>query len=40
MFLVVVYGFMYSHKDKNVNKFSLPTTKHFIKGEIVKLSNG
>jgi len=38
--LVVVYGFMHSHKDMNMNKFSLPTTKHFIKGESVKLSNG
>jgi len=32
--LVVVYGFMHSHKDMNVNKFRLPTTKHFIKGEV------
>jgi len=31
--LVVVYGFMHSHKDMNVNKFSLPTTKHF-KGKV------
>jgi len=31
---------MHSHKDVNVNKFSLPTTKHFIKGESVKLSKG
>jgi len=38
--LVVVYGSMHSHKDMNVNKFSLPTTKHFIKGESVKLSKG
>ena len=30
-FLVVVCGFM--DKDMNVNKFSSPTTKHFIKGE-------
>jgi len=30
--LVVVYGFMHSHKDMNVTKFSLPTTTHFIKG--------
>jgi len=38
--LVVVDGFMHSHKDMNVNKFSLPTTKHFINGESVKLSKG
>jgi len=38
--LVVVYGFMYSHKDMDVNKFTLPTTKHLIKGESVKLSKG
>jgi len=38
--LVVVYGFMHSHKDMDVNKFSLPTTKHFIKGGSVKLSKG
>jgi len=30
--LVVVYGFIYSHKDMNVNKFRIPNTKHFIKG--------
>jgi len=35
--LVVVYGFMHSHKDLYV---SLPTTKHFIKVESVKLSKG
>jgi len=23
---------MYSHKDMNVNKFRIPTTKNFIKG--------
>jgi len=28
---------MHSHKDMNGNKFSLPTSKHFIKGESVKL---
>jgi len=38
--LVVVYGFMHSLKDMNVNRFSLPTTKHFIKGESMKLSKG
>jgi len=27
-----VYGFMYPHKDMNVNKFRIPTTKHFNKG--------
>jgi len=32
IFLVVVYSFMYSHKDINVNKFKIPTTKHFFKG--------
>jgi len=31
--LVVVYGFMYSHQDMNVNKFRIPTTKHLFKGE-------
>jgi len=31
---------MQSHKDMDVNKFSLSTTKHFIKGESVKLSKG
>jgi len=31
-FLVVVYGFMDSHKDMNVNKFRIPTTKHFFEG--------
>jgi len=30
--LIVVYGFMYSHNDMNVNKFKIPFTKHFIKG--------
>jgi len=25
IFLVIVYGFMYSHKDMNVNKFRIPT---------------
>jgi len=38
--LAVVYGFMHSHKDMNVNKSSLPPTKHFIKEESVKLSKG
>jgi len=38
--LVVVYGFMHSHKYMDVNKFSSPTTKHFIKGESVKISKG
>jgi len=32
IFLVVVYRFMDSHKDMNVNKIRIPTTKHFIKG--------
>jgi len=29
IFLVVVYGFMDSYKNTNVNKFRIPTTKHF-----------
>ena len=40
IFLVVVYGFMHSHKGMDVNKFSLSTSKHFIKGESVKLLKG
>ena len=28
------------HEDMTVNKFSLPTTKHFIKGESVTFSKG
>jgi len=32
IFLVVIYSFMDSHKDINVNKFRIPTTKHFSKG--------
>jgi len=32
IFLVVVYGFVDSHKDMNINKFRIPTTKHFING--------
>ena len=39
-FLVVLCGFMYSRKDMNVNKFRIPTTKHFFKGESVTLSKG
>jgi len=31
IFLVVAYGFMYSHKDMNVNKLRIPTIKHFFK---------
>ena len=31
IFLVVVFSFMDSHKDMNVNKFRIPTTKHFFK---------
>ena len=31
IFLVDVYGFVDSHKDMNINKFRIPTTKHFIK---------
>ena len=38
IFLVVFHGFMDPHKDMNVNEFRLPTTKHFSKGEDVKLS--
>jgi len=30
--LVVVYGFMDSNEDMTVNKFRIPTTKHFFKG--------
>jgi len=37
---VVIYDFMYSHKDMNVNKFRIPTTKHFIKGEKCEISKG
>jgi len=29
----VVCSFIGSHKDMNVNKFSIPTAKHFLKGE-------
>ena len=39
-FLVVVYGFMHTLKDMNVDKLSWPTTKHCMKGESVKLSKG
>jgi len=28
------------NKDMDVNKFRIPTTKHFFKGESVKLSKG
>jgi len=38
--MVVFFGFMDFHKDMNVDKFRIPTTKHFSKGEGVKLSNG
>jgi len=31
IFLVVVYGLVDSHKDMNINKFRIPTTKHFFK---------
>jgi len=31
---------MDSHKDMNVNKFRIPTTKHFFKGGSVRLSKG
>jgi len=31
---------MDSHKDMNVNEFRIPITKHFSKGETVKLSKG
>ena len=31
IFLVVVFSFMDSHKDMNVNEFRIPTTKHFLK---------
>jgi len=32
IFLVVVYSFMDSHKDVDVNKFKIPTSKHIFKG--------
>jgi len=32
IFLVVFYSFMDSHKDMNVNKFRIPTTRHFFEG--------
>jgi len=32
IFLVVFHSFMYSHKNMNVNKFRIPTTKHFFEG--------
>jgi len=32
IFLFVVYGFMDSHKDMNVNKFRITTTQHVFKG--------
>jgi len=31
---------MDSHKDINMNKFRIPTTKHFFRGEGMKLSKG
>jgi len=31
IFLVIVFSFMDSHKDMNVNKFRKPITKHFFK---------
>jgi len=40
IFLVVVHGFIYSHKDMNVKKFRIPNTKHLSKGESGKLSMG
>jgi len=38
--LVVVYRFIDSHKDINVNKVRMPTAKNFFKGESVKLLKG
>ena len=32
IFLFVVYSFMDSYKDMNVNKFRIPTTQNFFKG--------
>ena len=29
---LVVYNFMDSHKDMNINKFRIPTAKYFFKG--------
>jgi len=40
IFLVVVYSIMYSHKDMDVNRFRIPTTKNFFKWGSVKLSKG
>jgi len=35
IFFIVVYSLMDSHKDTNVNKFRIPTTKHcFEKGRM------
>ena len=40
IFVVVVCSFMNSHKDMNVNKFTILTPKHFLKGDSAKLLNG
>jgi len=42
IFLVVVYGLADSHEDMNINKFRIPTTKHFfkvVKCETLKVLN-
>jgi len=39
--LVIAYGFMDSHKDMIVNKFRMPTTKHFFqRGKYETLEGG
>jgi len=32
LFSWLLFSFMDSHEDMNVNKFRIPTTKHFFKG--------
>jgi len=38
--VVVVYSFIDSHEDMNVNKVRIPTIKLFSMGGSVKLSKG
>jgi len=40
IFLGVVDGFIYSHKDMNLKKFRTPNTKQFFNEESVELSQG
>jgi len=40
IFMVVVYGFMDSHRDVNVNKIRIPTAKHFFKWEVWNFQRG